>query len=449
MALQLDLSLKQQLKLSPQMIQSFELMALPLTELQAKIQTAIETNPTLEIPESGEYSLDSVPDYDSRKDHDDYDEGTFGYDAEASDRAQSFLENTLTTKETLQEHLLGQLGCVPLSDIEYQTGEALISNTDANGFFRDDPSTFLKPEQLPCKDKVISIIQSLDPPGVGVTDWKQSLILQAKLKHLKPEELSVFSELVSHWLETLRSGKTEQVAKHLNIDVEELDALYAFLKTLTPFPGQGFASGPDQYVVPDLSIHQKDGKLVMEMNRDAIPTLTINPEYRHMADNVDDKRTKQYIKEQISQANQLITQIDMRSETLRKVAQVLLLEQSEYFLKGPKHLKPLTQKEVAERIGVHETTVSRIANAKYIDTDWGIIPVKSLFSNAVGDGGQSKNSVKEIIRDIIMGNQSGKALSDQKISDILQKEKNIKVARRTVAKYRGELNIDSSFVRGS
>lgn len=153
MALQLDLSLKQQLKLSPQMIQSFELMALPLTELQAKIQTAIETNPTLEIPESGEYSLDSVPDYDSRKDHDDYDEGTFGYDAEASDRAQSFLENTLTTKETLQEHLLGQLGCVPLSDIEYQTGEALISNTDANGFFRDDPSTFLKPEQLPAKTR--------------------------------------------------------------------------------------------------------------------------------------------------------------------------------------------------------------------------------------------------------------------------------------------------------
>jgi RNA polymerase sigma-54 factor len=167
-----------------------------------------------------------------------------------------------------------------------------------------------------------------------------------------------------------------------------------------------------------------------------------------MAEQIDDKKTKQYIKEQISQANQLITQIDMRNDTLRKVAQVVLAEQSEFFLKGPKFLKPLTQKEVAEKIGVHETTVSRIANAKYVDTDWGIIPIKNLFSNAVGDGNQSKNSVKEIIREIIQEHQGEKALSDQKITDLLV-GKGINVARRTVAKYRKELNIDSSFVRGS
>jgi RNA polymerase sigma-54 factor len=125
----------------------------------------------------------------------------------------------------------------------------------------------------------------------------------------------------------------------------------------------------------------------------------------------------------------------------------LLVEQSEFFLKGPKYLKPLTQRDVADKIGVHETTVSRIATAKWIDTDWGILPLKQLFSNAVGDGGQSKNSVKELVKEIILSNSSGKALSDQKISDLLL-EKGVKVARRTVAKYRGELNIDSSFVRG-
>jgi RNA polymerase sigma-54 factor len=448
MGLSLILEQKQQLKLSPQLIQSFELMALPLTELQAKIQAAIETNPTLEIPDAKEYSLDSVPDYDGKKDQSDYDEGGQGYDSEASDRAQQFMENTLTEKETLQEHLLGQLGCVSLTDEEYQTGEALISNMDDNGFFRDDPAVFLKPNQLPFKDKLVAIIQGFDPSGVGVRDWKESVILQAKQKGLKPEEFTVFTAMVDHELESIRAGKTNQVAKNLGVDSEEVEALYAFLKTLTPYPGQGFASGPDQFVIPDLSIHQKDGKLVMQMNSDAIPTLTISPEYQQMAEQIDDKKTKQYIKEQISQANQLITQIDMRNDTLRKVAQVVLAEQSEFFLKGPKFLKPLTQKEVAEKIGVHETTVSRIANAKYVDTDWGIIPIKNLFSNAVGDGNQSKNSVKEIIREIIQEHQGEKALSDQKITDLLV-GKGINVARRTVAKYRKELNIDSSFVRGS
>jgi len=449
MALQLDLSLKQQLKLSPQLIQSIELMALPLNELQDRIQAAIESNPTLEIPEGKDYSLDNTPDYDNKRDSDDFDEGNGGYDEAASDRAQQFMENTLSGKETLQEHLDAQLGCVSLSDLEFQTGQSLISNLDENGFYREEPERFLKPEQLACKDKMVSLIQSFDPSGVGVMNWKESLILQAKNLKLRPEELETFTSMVNLWLEQIRSGKQEQVAKNLGVDTEELESLYALLKTLTPFPGQAFASGPEQFVIPDLSIHQKNGKIVMEMNQDSIPALTINPEYESMAEETTDKQTKQYIKEQIGQANLLISQIEMRNETLLKVANVLLEQQSDYFLKGPKFLKPLTQKEVAERIGVHETTVSRIANAKYIDTDWGIVPIKSLFSNAVGEEGQSKNSVKEIIREIILKNQSGKALSDQKIADMLAAGQGIKVARRTVAKYRGELNIDSSFVRGS
>ncbi|MDD3058383.1 MAG: RNA polymerase sigma-54 factor, partial [Sphaerochaeta sp.] len=146
----------------------------------------------------------------------------------------------------------------------------------------------------------------------------------------------------------------------------------------------------------------------------------------------------------------LIFQVQVRNQTLYKVAHILLQEQQEYFLFGPQYIKPLTQKAVAEQLGVHETTISRIATAKYIDTDWGIIPIKKLFSNAVGDEGAelSKQAVKETIRQILEEHQGQKALSDQKISDIL-KEKGISVARRTVAKYRNELNIDPSFVRGT
>ena len=162
------------------------------------------------------------------------------------------------------------------------------------------------------------------------------------------------------------------------------------------------------------------------------------------------KKAQQYIQNQLKSANSLIFQIQVRNQTLYRLAQVLLVHQRDFFLFGPQYIKPLTQKEVAAQIGVHETTVSRISTAKWIDTDWGIISVKKLFSNAVGDEGAelSKQAAKETIRQILEEHQGQKALSDQKISDIL-KERGISVARRTVAEYRNELNIDPSFIRGT
>ena len=190
------------------------------------------------------------------------------------------------------------------------------------------------------------------------------------------------------------------------------------------------------------------------MNNSSLPDLAINTEFESLAEDLgsseESKKAQQYIKEQIKSANALIFQVQVRNQTLYKVAHILLQEQQEFFLFGPQYIKPLTQKAVAEQLGVHETTISRIATAKYIDTDWGIIPIKKLFSNAVGEEGSelSKQAVKETIRQILEEHQGQKALSDQKISDIL-KEKGISVARRTVAKYRNELNIDPSFIRGT
>jgi RNA polymerase sigma-54 factor len=255
-------------------------------------------------------------------------------------------------------------------------------------------------------------------------------------------------------LELMRANKQTQVAKNLGLTIEELEGLWTFLKTLTPFPGQGFSSGPEQYVIPDVSIKQEGGELVLRMNDSSLPDLRINAEFEQLAQEVgatdEAKKAQQYINQQIKGANELIFQIQVRNQTLYKVAQVLLREQKDFFLLGPQYMKPLTQKLVAQEIGVHETTVSRISTAKWIDTDWGIIPIKKLFSSSVGaDGAEhSKQAVKEIIRQILEAHEGKKALSDQKISDLL-KERGISVARRTVAKYRNELNIDPSFIRGN
>ena len=461
---QLSLSQKQQLKLSPQLLQSFELMVLPLTELQQKIKNEIESNPALEIPSSWEVSYERFAEQkvrrettgvdDTYSDSSSYGSDRSGYDYDASDRQQKFMENALSTEETLQEHLLSQLGCEHVSDMEYSVGEILITNLDANGFFRQDPLDLLNEAQLPHLEKLLSLIHQLDPPGVAVKDWRESLIVQAQEKGMHDEELKVFAALVNDNLELMRANKQAQVARNLKIDEDELEVLYEFLKTLTPFPGQSFASGPQQYVVPDLSIKNEKDSLVLRMNNSSLPDLTINTTFEALASELgsaeEQKQAKQYINQQLKAANELIFQVQVRNQTLYKVAQILLEHQQEFFLFGPQYIKPLTQKAVASQLGVHETTISRISTAKYIDTDWGIIPIKKLFSNAVGTEGSelSKQAVKETIRQILLEHQGEKALSDQKISDIL-KDKGISVARRTVAKYRNELNIDPSFIRGT
>ncbi len=461
----LSLSQKQQLKLSPQLLQSFELMALPLAELQQKIKSEIESNPALELPSSWDFSYERFAQQSQQKESskvdDTYSDSSSygsdyggGYDYEASDRQQKFMENALSEEETLQEHLLSQLGCESLSEEEYTVGQILITNIDANGFFLEDPHDILTSQQAAHLQKLLKILHQFEPAGVAVKDWRESLILQATLKGLKDEDMVHFKALVNDNLELMRAGKQSQVAKNLGIDEMELDALYSFLKTLTPFPGQGFASGPQQYVIPDLSIKAEDGELVLSMNNSSLPDLRVSADFEALAQdlgNTDEaKKAQQYIQNQLKSANSLIFQIQVRNQTLYRLAQVLLVQQRDFFLFGPQYIKPLTQKEVAAQIGVHETTVSRISTAKWIDTDWGIISVKKLFSNAVGDEGAelSKQAAKETIRQILEEHQGQKALSDQKISDIL-KERGISVARRTVAKYRNELNIDPSFIRGT
>lgn len=460
----LSLTQKQQLKLSPQLLQSFELMAMPLTELQERIKTEIEENPALELPAGWEISYERFAGEkrqnearrvdDSYSDSSSYGSDRSGYDTEATERQSRFLEGALSERVSLSEHLLTQLGYEHLTDEEYAVGEIIITDLDANGFFIHTPESLLTKAQLPHLPKMLALLQRFDPPGIAVADWRQSLVLQASLQGMEGEELDAFSLLVNEKLELMRSGKRDQVAKEMGIDTYDLEVLFTFLKTLTPFPGQSFSSGPEQFVIPELSIRRDGEELVMQMNNSALPDLRIQASFEHLADSIGDqeesKRATQYINEQIKRAESLIFQVQVRNQTLYRLGQVLVKRQRDFFLYGPLHIKPLTQKEVAAELGVHETTVSRISTAKWVDTDWGIIQVKGLFSSAVGEEGAqlSKEAVKEMIRRLLDEHQGTKALSDQKISDLL-KEEGVSVARRTVAKYRNELNIDPSFIRGT
>lgn len=455
----LNQSLRTEQTLSPQMLQSLALLPMPILELKAHIQSEIESNPALEIPDS-EYDMnisesDGSATMDDRMDDADssYYEDMNYSDPEASDRKQMMIENSSAPGETLQEHLMVQLGEVPITERIAETGEMLISNLNPNGFYilpleeLFDGSDFTQDEI----SEAVSVVQNFDPAGICVPDFRASLILQAKLSGMAEEDLAIFSDIVNLHLEKLKAGKFKETASALRISEEDLQTFWSILKGLTPYPGQNFSADGINAVEPDFSIRNNNGTLVLEINRGDIPKLEITPGYESLADDLRGQKAKEaaaYIRDSVRQARNLINQVNLRFQTLFKAASAIMEYQSEFFLKGPRYLRTMTLKDIAEKIEVHETTMSRLAQSKWVDTDWGLFQLKYFFSQGVSttSGDQesvSRNVVKDMIAEIISENG---ALSDQKISDMLL-SRGIKCARRTVGKYRAELNIDSSYGR--
>lgn len=452
------LSQKQQLKLSPQMYQSLELMTLPILELREHIQQEIEKNPALEIQESTDTSFDAVADPVQTTEYD-YFENTSdpgyipksGSSSEDLDAKQRFLEGALSRSESLQEHLMEQLNFSYLDPEAHLIGEIIISNLDENGFYTKPLDSLFDGDRLELALELVEMIQGFEPPGICVADYKESLIVQTRLREDAPQKTI---ELIDSYLVEAFRGQESRVLKALELTSDELAGIKQFIQTLNPFPGSAFRTSQTQYIVPDLEIRMVQGRLRMSLNRDQIPVITIDPEFEELAEQAANKAKKEvdsYIQRSLREAQTLIASISMRNSTLKMVGASLMKHQYDFFIKGPKYLRPLTLKDIAEEISVHETTVSRISQAKYIQTDWGIFPIKFFFTNAVSgqsDDGKSvsKIGVKEIIKEIIDEYTGTRKLSDQKIADALQ-ERGITVARRTVAKYRAELSIDSSFHR--
>ena len=455
----LELSQKQTLRLSTRMLQSLELMMLPVAELRQRIENELLENPTLVAqdrdPASVSYEEYSKGQLQRENRKEDYSDSS-AYGSDLSDSHNAWLEGTLSEKETLEDHLMWQLGCSECSEGARQTAALIISALDESGFLSRPVDEIVDEAHREYVDEALALVHTFDPVGIAAADFRDSLMIQARAYGLDDDELKILHDLVYDELERLKAGRYDEVAKRLAITRDDLDDLYAFLKTLTPYPASAFGSSQERYIVPDVSIKVEDGRLVTRLNDEAIPLLSLDTDYQQMEKDLSaggtkqDKEAARYLKKELQSAQELIRQIDMRNSTLEKVAQVLALKQKAFFLFGPGSLKPLTLKDVAVEIGVHEATVSRVTSGKYADTDWGIIPLKSLFSSAVRTtGGQedmSKEAVKEMVRRIIQDNDTGRPLSDQKISDIL-KARGVSCARRTVNKYRKELDIDSSLER--
>jgi RNA polymerase sigma-54 factor len=451
----------QKLKMSPQLFQAVRLMALPLQDLKTTIEEELEKNPALQVEEDrSTVSLESMPEREKGVDEADYFDHSSdtGYSRaagqEASDAKQQFMEGVLSQAESLQDHLLRQLALQPIPEDWRVVGELLIRNLDDNGFHREPPPLLLKEEgQTEILPKVMALIQGFDPPGACVADVRESLLVQIGL-HPYPHPRA--AEVVEGHLEALEKQKLREIGKALKISESELREVIAFLRTLDPLPGRNFSRDVARYVVPDVQVTMRDGEFTILLNDEMIPVLGINPLFEKIArEKSKDPAARAFARANVQDARWFIRTVGQRNVTLLKVCRAIVEFQRDFFLRGPKYLRPLTLKDIAGEVCVHEATVSRITSAKHVQTEWGIFALKHFFSNSIagsGSGGSrfSKEGVKETIREIISGESGGGSpgagLSDQKIVEILA-ARGITLARRTVAKYRGELAIESSYQR--
>jgi RNA polymerase sigma-54 factor len=447
---------EQHLKLSPQLFQSLRLMELPITDLREKIEEEIEKNPALEVlDDPTEVSLDAA--YSPGKEEDDYfevssDSGFIGRSGqEDSEEHRKFLEGAIARPETLQEHLLWQLVLETADDDVRRIGELLIQNLDADGFHKEPPELLLANENPAKIEAALNLVRSLDPTGTCSSGYKESLLIQARLLLDVPE--GGFLEEALDYLEQMERGKFAETAKAMGCGEEEVQLCFRRIKEdLSPFPGRQFSSEETRYAVPDVQIIKKEGEFVIILNDEEIPVLGINPFFMKMADKGKDaggRETRDFVRENIKEARWFIQSINQRNHTLLRVSRAIVEFQRAFFANGPKYLVPLTLRDIAKEMGVHETTVSRTANSKYMQTEWGIYELRHFFSNSItgaGSGGSrySKEGVKEIIREIISGEK--RRLPDQELADLLA-QRGISLARRTVAKYRNELDLGSSYTR--
>ena len=464
----LHTQLSQKLVLSKEMLQAIELIQLPLMDLKERIDKELIENPALEIDErkpdmsSRDHNIEVIDRKVSEESNfsDQYSsfDTTKGSSLTSSniDSKRQFLEGTISLKETLNDHLAWQLNSLNLDDNEKKIGETIISLIDENGFFKEDIAVVF-PESIKTAKDMLETIQLFDPPGIASKNVQEALLFQ--LESLSEDKIDKNTyNIVKNHFDLMASRKDGQIAKALKITLEDIKAAFDFLSQFNPYPGRQYSSNDVRYVMPDAIIYRKkmsandEGELVVEINDDIIPHLTVSGYMNKIAKEARRKRMipdqKKYIVEKVSQAKKFIDTLKHRKNSLFKLVLAIAKYQEEFFFKGPKYLKPLTMKSVAEEIGLSESTVSRLSSSKYIQTEWGLHEIKFFFSNSVNKGGEnekSAQSVREIIKEIIISEQDDK-LTDQKIVDIL-KNRGITIARRTVSKYRKILNILPSHQR--
>ncbi|MDF2617189.1 MAG: rpoN [Sedimentibacter sp.] len=468
MGFELNLSQTQKLIMTPELRQAIQILQFNNVELMEFIYKQLEVNPFLESVDnkaqessSGEEHTEyEKSDFDKsdNKDEIDWKEITEKYDdlsykayekTADSDEKQTF-ESYTSKKMSLKDHLMVQMGVSVKTNKEKRIGEFIIESLDNKGYLGcsiQDISLLLN-EDVVEVERVLRLIQTFDPVGVGARNLSECLMIQLKEKGIQDKNAYIIAE---QYLEEIATNKIQKIAKDLHITVSRVQSICDIIKMLEPKPSRGFIVDSDniRYIVPDVTIEKINGEYIIIVNDNNLPVLTISGYYQNMIKNLDDKEANKFLSDKLNSSMWLIKSIEQRRMTLYKVVDSILKFQRKFFDEGKTALKPLVLKDVAEDIGVHESTVSRATNGKYVQTPIGLFELKYFFASSLSESdgeGISSTSVKSQIQKLINEENTQKPYSDQKIAELLSAE-GINISRRTVAKYRDEMRIPSSAMR--
>jgi len=476
MAIKQQQQLKQITKLSPQQIQTIKMLELPALGIEEHIKNELDENPALE--EGLEYSDEHDADYDNEADdkenYDSNEDLSLGdymneddipdYKLAEMSSQKEHKENILFNNEqSLSEYLLQQLRISELSEKNEKTGEYIIGNIDKDGYLRRslaaiaDDIAFQYGENI--SEEVLldtlMFIQDLDPPGIGARNLQECLILQLK-KHKDTEEVVVATKILTDFFDEFTKKHFNKIQKALNIDEEQIKAAISKITSLNPKPGSNWddsMTAAMNHIIPDFIVETSNGELTMALNSRGVPSLRISREYSDMLKDYTGNKTNQtsdmrdavmYVKQKLDAAQGFIDAVRQRQETLQLTMEAIVLMQKDFFLTGDESkLKPMILKDVAEKTGYDISTISRVSNSKYVQTNFGVYPLKFFFSESTQtESGEtiSTREIKQIIKEEIDAENKKKPVTDEELTAILKK-KGYLIARRTVAKYREQLSI--------
>ena len=462
----------QKLVMTPELIQAIQILQFNTQELDAYVEEQLLVNPVLE------HSTAEVSEGDSREDREEsfsdaqnrekdsmssdredfdwkeyirdrqyddisYKQGEYTPDEEKNDP----LERYVSSDVTLPEYLMFQLKCAELSIEGKRIGEYIIESLDENGYLTSSVEEMAKAADASEENvrKVLSVIQTFDPLGVGAADLQDCLLIQLRQQGQLTEP---FEHVVRNHLKDLAENRLGAISREMGISKGEVQFISDVIRMLEPKPGRQFASqGETKYIVPDVIVEKIDEEYVVTINDNSTPHLMVSSYYQKLLHSAEkDEALSKYLSDRVNSALWLIKSIEQRKRTIYNVVSAVVRCQRDFFEKGPKYLKTLTLKEIAEELGIHESTVSRSINGKYMQCCRGVFEIKYFFSAGVSGGageGISSNSIKEFIKEIVEKEDPKSPYSDQDMAAMLQ-EKGIKISRRTVAKYRDEMHILSS-----
>lgn len=463
----------QRLMLTQKMQQAIHILQLSNIELDQYLQEQIEQNPvldqtpteqTISMPEPAQDppatpNSDGAPIDDSAFNLDDFASQWTDFRREGQDLSRNpdmaekreYYQNSITKEESFSARLLTQLRLAAPDDKAYLIGELIIGEIDPRGYFTGSLEEVAKEAGTSLEDaeQVLRLIQQFEPTGVGARDIVECLLLQIQVEFPKEPQLKT---LVVDHLEDLERRQIPKIAKAMGVAPERVEELKDLLATLNPWPGNEYAVDETQYVTPDVIVEKIDDEFVVYLSDETVPNLRINNQYRSMISNKRISREeRQYVRDKLESAKWLIRNIEQRQQTILRIARAIVEVQSDFLEKGVEFIKPLTLQEIADKVGVHEATVSRATRGKYMQTPQGLFEMKYFFSPGLrkdSGGEQSSKSVQSIIKKIIEDEDKTKPLSDQKIADML-KTQGLNIARRTVTKYREAMGILSTTLRRS